>query len=201
MRDLPVQDGWPVPYFVAQTSPGQYDLRLADHGHFWMCIQKRLCWVCGKPLMASMTFVMGPMAAITRTHAEPACHTECAEYSALACPFLTLREKRRNAAGLPETVDAPGIMSKRQPGVVCLWRAKSCSLFDDGQGGMLIKVGDPTRVLWYTQGRPASRVEVVAAMGVSFAALLELALLDGEEAVAELEQRRERAMAYLPEEA
>src|SRR4051794_7295681 len=90
--------------------------------------QKR-CWVCGEPLGAFKTFVIGPMCAINRTSAEPPSHRECAEFSARTCPFLTKPRMRRNEKALPEERTCLGFMIERNPGVTLLWITKKYTPF------------------------------------------------------------------------
>lgn len=199
MTDRPLDSrGYPVPWFAAMVD-GQYDLRIAEPAKHTQALRERLCWLCGKRMIKTLTFVAGPLVAITRTHAEPSCHEECATYAAQACPFLTQQQVRRRVAGLPEIADAPGILLDHRPSVVCLWQTRSASLFSDGAGGTLLKVGTPIKVRWYSQARPASRDEVVEALNRSYELLCEQAALDGEDALAELAARRLQAEEYLPE--
>lgn len=200
LRSRPVQKGYPVPWFVSRNDEGLYDLRLADPRKVVRALQDRLCWVCGSPLMATLSFVVGPMCTITRTTAEPGCHMECAEFAAQACPFLTQVEKRRRVAGLPAVDAPPGLMYEGRPDVCCVWRTRSCSTFDDGRGGLLIKVGAPVNIAWYSAGRAATRDEVVAGLDRSYALLLEQAHLDVDPdlALVELNRQRDLALQYIP---
>lgn len=201
MRALPVQRGYPVPWFVAdQEFDGGRDFRVGDFRKAIVAVKRRLCWVCGQPLMATLSFVIGPMCAITRTTAEPGCHAECAAFSAIACPFLNHTEKRRNAANLPDVGLPPGIMIERQPGVACVWRTPTFRIFDDGKGGMLLKVGNPIEVRWYAGGRAATRAEVLESIDSGYPLLLEQAELDGPEAIEGLDAARGRVLALLPKE-
>lgn len=161
LRALPVERGYPVPWFVARIH-GQYDFRIADQRKFVLAVKGRLCWICGQPLGVEFTFPIGPMCAINRTTAEPPSHDECAEWSARVCPFLIQKEAKRREAGRPDgIVRPPGEMIERQPGVVLLWRTNSYKLFDDGHGGVLIEIGEPLAVNWMREGREATRAEVM----------------------------------------
>lgn len=160
IRKLPITRGYPTPWFVASVK-GQYDFRIMDGRKVPIAIKKRLCWICGQQLGKEFTFPIGPMCAVNRTTAEPPSHPECAEWAAHACPFLLQKEGRRREAGLPTEARPPaGEMIRRQPGVVLLWRTNSYTLFSDGRGGVLIRIGKPLGVSWLREGREATRDEV-----------------------------------------
>jgi hypothetical protein len=201
MRDLPVDArGYPVPWFAARKPDGTYDLRFAQPEKHALAVQQRLCWVCGKQLVRTLSFVVGPMCVISRTTAEPGCHVECAAFAAQACPFLNGREKRRRLGDVADDalVAPPGIMSTDTVAVSVVWRTRSCSLFDDGSGGMLFKVGQPEQVDWYLHGQPATRAESLAALEVSYQKLVVLAQADEPDAVSTLVHLRAVAEQYLP---
>jgi hypothetical protein len=202
MRDLPVdRRGYPVPWFATEVRHGEYDLRYADPEKAVRALREALCWICGKLIVRTMSFVVGPACVISRTTAEPGSHVECAAFAVQACPFLTQREVRRNTAPhdpAGELVAPPGIMNTHQPGVCVVWRARTASTFDDGSGGTLIKVGAPLQVDWYTAGRFATRDEALAGLARSYAGLLELAQQEGDDAVAQLAALHEQALLHLP---
>jgi len=162
MRMRPVsRQGYPVPYFVARRD-GEWDFRFILPGTVMRCMEKNLCWMCGKPLGTYKAFVAGPMCVVTSTSAEPPNHLECARYAALACPFLTQPARRRNIEGMEdvETRDSPGLMIMRNPGCVAVLVTKSWRAFRDGKGGVLIRMGEPENVEWYAHRRKATLEEV-----------------------------------------
>src|SRR5262249_6685969 len=127
MKKLPIsKTGFPTPWFVARVpQTGEHDLRVADQAKKYMAIKRGLCWLCGEPLGQFKVFVIGPMCSINRVSSEPPCHLDCAEYAARACPFLSKPRMRRNEQNMPEGhQEAPGVMLKRNPGVVALWVTK-----------------------------------------------------------------------------
>jgi hypothetical protein len=140
------------------------------------------------------------MCAINRTISEPPSHRECAEFAIRACPFLNQRESRRNAANLPYDLglsEPAGYGIDRQPGVSLLWITKSYRVLKVGDG-ILFKIGDPTAVEWYRQGRPALRSEVQESIESGYPILLSAAEQEGAKAVRELEAARDRALVLLP---
>jgi hypothetical protein len=198
--------GYPIPWFVAYFKDGKEsvrpdgvaDFRVLASGKRELAVKKRLCWVCGEPLGVHQVFPIGPMCAVNRTTMEPPCHRGCAEYSATACPFLTVPARRRNEEGLDHfehKVD--GEMIKRNPGAIALWESgfKTFKVHN----GWLIRLGEPTRVDWWTKGRHATRAECLDAISSGYPSLLEAAERDGQEAIDELELLAIKALDYLPE--
>lgn len=198
MRSLPIDArGYPVPWFVAWVD-GKPEFRAADMQKMARADLFRLCWVCGQPLGKFATFVIGPMCAVNRTTSEPPCHLECAQFSAIACPFLTLPKAKRNERNLPEGYRDPvGHSIPRNPGVTCLWTCTSWRRFrvDDGR---LIELGEPTSVAWYAQKRPASREEILESIDSGMPLLESLANEEGGGAPAALREFYVRMMRYLP---
>ena len=90
--------GYPVPAFVEWMidvkpalviAPGSKpDFRYARPDFRAKAFRIGLCWVCGEPTGSHKVYVIGPMCVINRTTMEPACHRDCAEFTAKACPFL-----------------------------------------------------------------------------------------------------------------
>lgn len=194
------EDGWPVPWFVA-TVDGKPDFRVMDAAKRMAAIQNSLCWVCGRPLTDGFgVFVIGPMCAVNRTSAEPPSHEDCAEFSAVVCPFLSEPKRGRNEYQVPEGTKSPGgHMLKRNPGVTLLWKTGSYSTVPDGMGGFVLEIGDPIGVSWYCQGRVATRAEVVASIESGLPALEAIAKTDPEPgALQHLAACVQRALPLLP---
>jgi hypothetical protein len=199
--------GYPVPWFVAWFEDGREvnrhvvgakpDFRVLGSGNRELAVKKRLCWVCGEPLGVHQVFAIGPMCAVNRTTMEPPGHRACMEYSATACPFLTVPARRRNEAGL-EAIEhhVAGFMIKRNPGAIALWES-AFRPFNAGNG-WLIHLSEPTRVDWWTQGRQATRAEIEDALEAGYPELMNVAKDEGPEAVAALTHMRNDAMRFLP---
>lgn len=153
--------GYPVPWFVAVIN-GVPDFRIVRENGIQDAVRFRMCWLCGGPLGANATFVIGPMCSINRVSPEPPSHRDCADYAARACPFLTRPEMRRRSSNLPDdTSDPDGIMIARNPGVALVWTSRTWRL---DQRHRLFDVGDPADVRWYAEGRAATRAEVLASI-------------------------------------
>jgi hypothetical protein len=159
--------GRPVPWFVAFIE-GVPDFRIVAQGKVIEAARFEKCFVCGEGLGRRVTFPVGPMSTVNRTAPEPPTHKECALYAVVACPFLARPGMRRRQAGLPEGLTlethGPGVTAAHNPGVTALWTTRSRSSFADDKGGLLFRMGDPDEVVWFAEGRPATRAEVAASL-------------------------------------
>lgn len=202
--------GFPVPWFVqwfskdsepTEFGTGEPDFRVADQRKLLRAVKESRCWICGDILGIHKAFTIGSMCAINRVISEPPQHRDCAIFAATACPFLTNPRMRRNEKDLPEKrVEAAGTALKRNPGVACVWITKSFRLFKPHRGntGVLFALGDPEEVLWFAEGRPATRNEVWTSIESGLPSLRDEARLQGAHAVQALERQRERTMPLLP---
>lgn len=200
---LPQDDkGRPVPWFV-EWIDGKPDFRVMDRRKLAVAYLERKCWVCGEPLGKYVAFVIGPMCAINHTSAEPPSHRDCAIFSARACPFLSTPKMHRNQKGLPEVCSEPGgIAIKRNPGVTLVWVtfAKDYGHISTPTGP-LFKFGDAlVELLWFCEGRPAARAEILHSIQTGIPILRELAIVDGPEAEADLDQKYWAALQLVPAE-
>lgn len=170
---LPVDKrGYPVPWFV-EWIDGEPEFRAADGRKAVLAVQRKLCWVCGQPLGTRLAFLVGPMCGINRISAEPPSHRECAKFSAIACPFLSIPKMVRREGGLPEEAGNPGgLMIRRNPGVSLLWCTRSYEIMP-APPSFLFQMGEPFEVAWYAEGRPATRAEVDASIESGLPCLLD----------------------------
>jgi hypothetical protein len=214
MRHLPVDHrGYPVPFFVqwfhadgkaAATTPspenGDYpDFRVTDARKMAMAHKFKLCWVCGGQLGVHLAFVIGPMCAVNRTSGEPPAHRECAIFSATACPFLSKPAVYRRENDLPDDPTMykhPGGLD-RNPGVAMVWMTRSYRVHKD-EDGVLFRIGEPDEVLFFCEGRPATRAEVMHSIDTGLPALREVAALQGNEALTQLADMYAEAIALVP---
>lgn len=198
LAKLPIVRGFPVPWFVAWFK-GEAEFRAMDPHKHRKALRKRLCWVCGEPLGHYATFVIGPMCAINRVSSEPPSHPTCAKYSARNCPFLTLREpERREDATTKGMQSIGGIAIRRNPGVTLLWTTDRWFTFGDGNGGILIRIGDPSETEWFARGRTATRAEVLESVRTGLPFLEDPARRQGSAAMAQLEQMKAEAEKFYP---
>jgi hypothetical protein len=176
MRELPVdRRGFPVPFFVARPKPGEdWDFRVVFPEESVRALKEHLCWVCGNRMGQKNAYVTGPMCTVTGTTAEPPAHLSCAEYAALACPFLANPSMRRNEKDLPEDKWMPGTAIMHNPGVTGLLVTRDRPRpFDDGRGNILINMGRVENLTWYASRRRATRKEVMDAIERGLVRLME----------------------------
>lgn len=132
---------------------------------------------------ANKCFVIGPMCGVNRNTSEPPCHLDCAQWSARNCPFLSNPNMTRNEKNL--IGDNPGgIMIKRNPGITLLWNTKTYRPYQV-ENGVLIQIGEPNSIEFYTEGRHATREEVHEAIESGCPFLEKYAREDGPDAVAD----------------
>jgi hypothetical protein len=84
------------------------------------------------------------------------------------------------------------------PGAMLIWITKSYTPVSDGHGGVLFSVGEPHDLLWFTEGRTATRAEIDAAIEKGLPYLREMAAKEGPEAERELDAYVARATKLLP---
>ena len=211
IKALPVNEkGFPIPAFVAwldiagkrSLPPGTFgatrDFRIIDPGYMDRCYRFNKCWICGEPLGRHRVFAIGPMCVVNKTTMEPPSHRSCAEYAAKACPFLVQPRMRRNFKDLPkEDRRVAGMMIERNPGCICLYETEDYRRIH-ARNGMLCRLGKPVRVDWYSEGRVATREEVLDSIDSGLPTLMEEAKKDGPEAVKELTVLRAAASQFLP---
>jgi hypothetical protein len=206
MRTLPVdRRGYPIPWFVDWVD-GVPEFRAMDGRKWRFAIRTGACWVCGGPLGRHRTFVIGPMCAVNRVTSEPPSHHDCAEWSARNCPFLArphmVRREDEEFTTERLVAEAPGVAIPRNPGVALLWctHGGAYSTMFAGGATPLIKLNeDPERVLWFAEGRPATRAQVEASIDSGMVLLREAAKVDGPLALEALEQYHARALPLYPE--
>ena len=204
MAYLPVdRRGYPVPYFVSRVND-EWDFRVVQPEKQILAMKNNLCWICGQSLGIKKAFVTGPMCVITKTSAEPPSHLSCAQYAAIACPFLASPRMKRNAKDLPESHVAPsGIGIMRNPGVAAVLVTRSWKPFSDSNGGVLIRMGDPEEVEWYAERKRATREQVIDSIMSGLRLLVEECEneeteKDKDEAIIELTERINDTMKWLP---
>ena len=213
IRRLPVSPlGWPVPWFVTwfdrdgrpcDDGEGICDFRVVNPAKIVTAVKKSRCWVCGEQMSAVYkAFVIGPMCAINKVISEPPSHRDCAIYAARVCPFLANPAMRRNDKNMQRGLDEPaGFGLKRNPGAVCVWITKDFRPFNPvmGQPGVLFSLGRPVEVMWFAEGKRATRKQVMDSIDSGYPTLVELAKQQGAEAVAALKTQREVAMVLVPD--
>lgn len=156
MLHLPRERSLPLPWFAGRGADGRLSFTILDGAKKIEAVERRLCWMCGKPLERVYAFVLGPIQTITRTVTEPPSHPGCADYASKVCPFLS-NPARDRFDGVAAS-DAPA-----NPGVFALWRTYSFELGDRGR----FIVGEPIGISWRTRGRRATVAEIKAAQAMA----------------------------------
>lgn len=212
---LPVARGYPVPWFVhwfhrdgtAFESPdlpicaGDYpDFRVTDGRRMRMAVRQNRCWTCGDVMGKHLAFTVGPMCAINRTSGEPPSHRDCAVFASQACPFLSRPHMVRREAGLPEGVTVRPDMLPRNPEVSMVWMTSSYRVHQDA-AGVLFMFGEPSEILFFCEGRKATREEVMRSIDSGLPELQKVAELEGGEAVSQLVERYEGTKQLVEERA
>lgn len=200
MKHLPLSsEGYPVPWFVAWVDD-EPDFRIIDTPKFGIALREKRCWLCGHTMGKFLAFVIGPMCMVNRVSAEPPSHRACAEYAIRACPFLSQPRMRRNKKDMPEQHEKPGgVMIERNPGIIVLWVTSQFRPFREGRGGkILYRVGLPSEVQFYREGRTATRAEILESINSGMPLLQGVARQDGAAAEAELKRQYDQAMRLLP---
>jgi len=179
IKKLPLDPrGYPTPWFVAEVN-GVRDFRMADEKKRVKAVKEGLCWLCGETLGAYKAFVIGPMCVVNRNTSEPPSHRECAEFAAQACPFLILPRAKYREGNLPEAAKQQPFALAGNPGACAIWISKTFQPYEV-PGGWLIRIGEPTEVLWYCEGKPATREQIEAVLETRLPLLRKIAEEHGE---------------------
>lgn len=196
IAQLPIDKrGYPVPWFVTWIN-GEPDFRVVEAQKVIDGHRKHRCWICGQPLGAVFSFLVGPMCAVNRTSAEPPSHTDCAEFAARACPFIVLPNAQRREANMPAAaVEAPGVMLKRNPGVTLIWTTRHYRISHHPRG-ILFHFHDPEKVQWFAEAKHATREQVMASIDSGIPLLEEVCRDDNDRLV--LAKAKEYAMQFVP---
>lgn len=201
IKTLPIdQRGYPIPWFVETLPDGSRDFRIASGTKRVLAVKKDLCWLCGQKLGRHKAFVIGPMCAVNRNTSEPPCHRECAEFAAQACPFLILPKAQYRKANLDEAVKLqPGHLGGN-PGAVCIWITDRYTPYrvPGTENEWLIRIGAPTEVLWYAEGKPAMRAQIMESFDMRLPLLRKVAEEDGKDAESALAAAVDETLKLLP---
>lgn len=174
MRGRPIWNGFYVPYFVTwykdrrqvheSVAGAEPSFPTIDKTREALCRRRRYCWICGRQMGTFKCFVMGPLAALQRISSEPPSHRECAVYAVQVCPFMI---------GGYDMVDAPDTinddqqvfeeMSTKNEQLNVIWVCHDYTLqpADPSRGLFIYQMGQPSDVLLYHRGRPATLAQAV----------------------------------------
>lgn len=187
--------GYPIPWFV-HIKDGVPDFRVIGEGKMKDAIQFEKCWICGEKLGRNLAFVIGTMCAINRISSEPPAHLDCAQFSVKRCPFLSKPSMKRNEKGLEDIPEQRPGGIKRNPGVVLIWKTEKFWIVPVPNGA-LFRVGDPTGLEFWREGRIATRAEINESIESGLPILRGQAEKDGEEALKLLDRLHGEAIELI----
>jgi hypothetical protein len=205
IRGLPLDArGYPVPYFVHWEN-GVPDFRVIAAGKVAECVIRKRCWICGEGLGRFMAFTIGPMCAINRISGEPPAHRDCSEFAARNCPFLVnpqmkrISGEQRPFAGKTGELKMSEFHDPRNPQAALVWITQGYQTIQPNKTECLFVMGDPTEVLWFKRGVPATRMEALEAISLAYPILREAALKEaGPKYADEITQQFHAATKLLP---
>jgi hypothetical protein len=170
-----------------------------DHGKRALAVRDRLCWLCGEKAGRYLAFVIGPMCVVNRNTSEPGCHLACAEFAVKACPFLLLPKSRYREA--PEGGKILAGALPGNPGACAIYVCTDFKPYQvPGSGDWLIRLGEPSAVSWWSEGKPASRERALEAIQSRLHFLEDIAREEGPEAMYHLGRLVGEACKFLPAE-
>jgi hypothetical protein len=115
--------GYVIPFFVAFVD-NKPDFRLLSTTKQDLCIDKKLCAICGKKLLDKIYFFLsGPHGLNNRISSDPAMHKVCAEYSLVACPHMYLQKAQRRDVDIEKSVLSETLLTLDKPTELFLIRA------------------------------------------------------------------------------
>lgn len=198
VRSLPRDvRGFPIPWFVTNGPDGQPRFAHVETGRHRLALQRKGCWICGQPLGGYQAFVTGPAGLLNRVATDPPAHLDCARDAVKICPFMVNPKMRRQPA--PENLETPDGLDPKNPGISVVYVTRSFRALP--QHGSLLELGEPTRVEWWKEGRPATRLEASEGLSAAVRALNPIAEKEGEGSMRHLLSATHRAIPFLPEEA
>jgi hypothetical protein len=191
---------------TCECAPGQNyesfpEFRVMNGRNLVRAVKEKLCWVCGQPFRRGerLVFVIGPMCAVTRVSSEPPSHRECAEFSAVACPFLSRPKMVRREGDYTESLleNVSGNAIRRNPGVTLLWVTRDYKTWRPPAGGVLFTVGKPLEVVAYAEGKLATKEQIRESVESGYPILRKIAEDEGLSATVALALQYEKARQLL----
>lgn len=125
LRHLKLDErGYPIPFF-APIVDGKPNFRFQDDHKRDICLQKKLCPICGQKLYKDFTYqVTGPEGLKNGISSDAMMHKVCAEFTLQACPHIHFGKAERK-----EEVTNP-TMVVNKPNEIYLVRASKWEIQD-----------------------------------------------------------------------
>lgn len=128
------EKGYPIPFF-APIVDGKPNFKYQDTKKRDMCIERKLCPICGKKLPKDYSYIVsGPAGYKNGISSDAMMHRACAEFSMLACPHLHFERSERKVDVSPNPAMLPD-----KPGEIYLVKvSKFKGVYDAHTKAMLI---------------------------------------------------------------
>lgn len=81
--------GFPIPFVSAEVN-GKHDFRVIDHEKWKFVVARKVCQMCGQPIVGDIWFIGGPSCMVNHFFFDPGMHEDCARYALQVCPYLAL---------------------------------------------------------------------------------------------------------------
>ena len=105
----------------------------------------------------------------------------------------------RSADYRPDLPAVPQRMRvQRNPGVALVWTTRDYWIRKLREG-FLFRLGEPTETLWFAEGRPATRAEIMASLSSGLPLLAEVAKEGGPEELKLLDRSYTAALRLVPQ--
>lgn len=122
LEHLPIQSGYPVPYFSFRERSGKYLIHILDTKKQMECLKKGICAVCGKPIKEKPGFLItGPQGLNNRVCTDTFMHEQCARYSLEICPHMHFWKTERRE--IDERAVVPSYFDPKKPTELILVKA------------------------------------------------------------------------------
>ena len=105
--------GYPIPFTVMRDKDGQAVFTVNDSRQEKLCVENRLCHICGQALDAFPWFVGGPGSAYLNgkqgVYFNGSMHRDCLHYAMEVCPHLAGKMTKSVAGPAVEKLHAQGV--------------------------------------------------------------------------------------------
>ena len=151
-----------VPWFASDSGPAG----TVDPAKVMQAFARRLCWACGQTRGIHTAYLCDPHTAQDQQVRLPGMHSDCADWTAANCPFLT-SPGRRNPAAPARTAEQIGqgvVVLARNPGVQVVLVTDRDHVDRVNGSRPRVFIGVPVSVRWYVAGllTPKDQVAVEA---------------------------------------
>lgn len=96
--------GYPIPVIVSRDKDGAPLFTVNERETQHICIQKKVCPICGQRLDKALWFVGGPLSAfhVQGGYMDSAMHYECMNYALQVCPYMAMPNYRAGEIAGPK---------------------------------------------------------------------------------------------------